>query len=146
MEQGNDLDIWKDASIDNGPPAVPSIDGPSNGKPNTEYDYAISSTDPESENVYYYVDWGDGSSESDLGPYSSGEIITKRHKWTGEEVYTIRVKAKDTNGLESDWSTFEMSTPVTRENPRTIGIQIIERILERFPLLREILYYISTIL
>jgi len=139
MEEEDDIDIWKDASIDNEPPAIPSVDGPSKGKPNTEYEYSISSSDPENENLYYYIDWGDGSSDSDLGPYSSDEDITKTHTWSEKEDYTIRVKAKDTNGLESDWGTFETSIPLTRNKQIIENTNIIERILDNFPIIRMIL-------
>ena len=105
-----------------------------------------SSTDPESENLYYHIEWGDGTSDSNLGPYSSGEVITKSHSWSGEEVYTIRVKAKDVNGLESDWGTFEISTPVTHDKTNVNRIQIIERILDYFPLLKQFLMYFLEIL
>jgi hypothetical protein len=44
----------------NQPPNAPNIDGPSNGKPNTEYTFTFVSTDPDGDAVMYNVDWGDG--------------------------------------------------------------------------------------
>jgi len=57
---------------ENLPPITPTIDGPARGKAGTEYDYDFHTIDPEGENVYYYIEWGDGSIEDWIGPYNSG--------------------------------------------------------------------------
>ncbi|GAH10053.1 unnamed protein product, partial [marine sediment metagenome] len=48
------------AQTSNYAPEAPIINGPSNGKPNTEYTFTFVSTDPEGDAVMYIVDWGDG--------------------------------------------------------------------------------------
>ncbi|RLF53387.1 MAG: hypothetical protein DRN24_01035, partial [Thermoplasmata archaeon] len=50
-------------------PAKPTITGPSKGKPNKEYSFTFKSTDPEGSNIYYYVDWGDGTYTDWDGPH-----------------------------------------------------------------------------
>ncbi|MCD6108537.1 MAG: hypothetical protein J7J89_03585, partial [Thermoplasmata archaeon] len=49
-------------------------------------------------------DWGDGTNSGWLGPYNSGETVEASHSWSEKGEYSIKVKAKDINGLESEWS------------------------------------------
>ena len=49
-------------------------------------------------------DWGDDTSSNWVGPYDSGVVGEASHVWTDAGEYDIRVKAKDINGSESDWS------------------------------------------
>ncbi len=67
--------------------------------------YKTNTGDEEEDQIYYWFDWGDGSNSNWIGPYDSGRIIDGvSHSWTDEGYYDIRVKAKDTNGAESEWS------------------------------------------
>jgi hypothetical protein len=89
----------------NGPPATPSTpDGPDNGATGVEYTFTTSTTDPEGEDVYYKFDWGDGTISSWFGPFASGATGEGSYIWTTAGVFEVRVKAKDVNGGESDWS------------------------------------------
>ena len=107
--------IWSDVLVvtitDNTPPSVPEITGPSEGKPGNAYLFNLLSSDAENQNIYYFVDWGDNTTTDWLGPYISGTMIHVTHTWTGEEVYTIKVKAKDSMDMESDWGTWTISLP-----------------------------------
>ncbi len=101
----------KREGISCGFPSNPEINGPSSGVANTDYYYTFSSVDPTSEDVYYYIEWGDGSIEEWIGPYKSGEEVTKTHSWSETGTFFIRAKAKDINDEESGWATFEVSMP-----------------------------------
>ena len=68
----------------NDPPTAPDIDGPTSGSVGTEYDYTFVSTDPEEDDIYYYVDWGDNTNTGWIGLYGSGEEITQSHTWNIE--------------------------------------------------------------
>jgi hypothetical protein len=83
-------------------PATPT--GETNGKINVEYTYTTSTTDLDGDQVYYWFDWGDDTNSGWVGPYDSGTTASAEHAWTAKETYEIKVKAKDTNGAESDWS------------------------------------------
>ena len=91
------------ASIGNAPAVPNRPDGPTNVKPNRKATYRTSTIDPNGDQVYYWWDWGDGTNSGWLGPYDSGEIVSASHKWSQGD-YMVKVKAKDTNGEESDWS------------------------------------------
>jgi len=114
---------------DNTPPNTPTIDGPAEGKAGVEYDYFISSIDPENNPVSIYIDWGDDTTSEWNQEYASGETAIISHNWEEEGTFTIGVKARDTLGEESDWGTLEVSMPVNQP----VQFPIISWLLERFP-------------
>ena len=119
-------------------PDKPSIDGPSSGKVGVEYTYTSVTTDPDENKVLYWFDWGDDSNSGWLGPYNSGEIASAFHTWTEEDDYEIKVKAKDIYGAESPWSD---PLPITMPKNKSVNpfLLFLERLIERFPILEQIL-------
>jgi len=121
-------------------PYIPIIEGPTNGNPGEEYSYVISTTDPDGDRVEYIIDWGDGKSTDWLGPYLSGEVICSNHTWIKKDTYTIRAKARDIYGVESEWGTLEVTIP--KNKPFNIAL-LIQKFLEKhpciFPILRQLL-------
>lgn len=97
------------------PPFPPSIDGPSTVKSDERYIYTFNTTDPEGHDIYYYVDWGDGYAPGWWGPYESGHPVKPDYSYPDRGTYVIRAKAKDEYGLESEWSTFELSVPKNKD-------------------------------
>jgi hypothetical protein len=69
-----------------------------------EYTFFISHVDPNENQWYLMVDWGDGTQTSWLGPYASGEAIPYTHYWIATGHYAVKVKIKDIYGHESEWS------------------------------------------
>ena len=93
-------------------PIAPTIHGPSNGAIDEEYEYTFTSKDPDGDDeLYYYIDWDDGTVEDWIGPYESGEIIQVKHTWENKGSYNIRAKTKDISGRESNWATLGFSMP-----------------------------------
>jgi len=122
------------------PPDKPEIIGPKNGKVGVEYKYNTSAvTDPEGDDIYFLFDWGDGTYSDWLGPFFSGEIGSATHKWTRQGIFQIRVKARDSYGLESPWS-----DPLTVTMPKDKAVQntLFLELLDCFPLLEKILLYL----
>jgi C1A family cysteine protease len=117
----------------NDPPNTPTINGPLNGKEGVEYDYNISAIDPDGDDIYYFIFWGDDSRLEDywIGPYSSGETVTVNHTWNDKSTFTISVKAKDEYDFKSAWATFEVS--MTKNKPFDHNFSIIDWLFERFP-------------
>jgi hypothetical protein len=88
----------------NNPPLQPTIpSGPTGGKINTDYLYATSTTDPESDALYYQWNWGSEMSDW-LGPYASGQVISTLHQWNQPGDYQVFVQAKDVKGAKSEFS------------------------------------------
>jgi outer membrane protein assembly factor BamB len=88
----------------NEPPSGGNISGPLYGRTMENYTFCVTGSDPEGEDVFYFWDWGDGTSSGWLGPYDSGEELCVSHSWTNEGIYSLRVKVKDGDGAESEWS------------------------------------------
>ncbi len=108
--------------------------------PNKDYDYEISTTDPDKDNVFYYIDWGDGTFEDWTGPYESGVNVTMTHFWPpATKLYEIQVKAKDIYGAESDWGKMYVFVLKSRPAANSLLIRFVVRIIERFPMFEKIL-------
>jgi hypothetical protein len=97
--------------IINKPPNAPTIDGPTGGKIDTEYNYIFRSVDLNDDDVFYYIKWGDGHVETWDGPHTSGEDINFTHTYSREGTFIIKAKAKDIFNEESEWSEFSVTIP-----------------------------------
>jgi hypothetical protein len=91
-------------SVNRAPDTPEKPSGPTEGKIRKTYKYESSTTDPDGDTLYYLFDWGDGTDSGWLGPYDSGDICKAFKKWRKKGTYSIRVKAKDINDAESEWS------------------------------------------
>ena len=111
------------------PPSIPTINGPANGNAGEEYDYLISSTEPDGDQVIYCIDWGDGSEEICIGPYTANEEVTITHSWSEEGTYTLKTKARDDYGAESDWATLEITMPRYKPQVRSVFLDFIESMI-----------------
>jgi len=121
-------------SVDPNAPEKPIINGSTNGKVRQLYEYTFTTTDPNDDDIFYYIEWGDGSSENWIGPNGSGKEIKVSHAWSKTGTYIIRAQAKDTNDLKSDWGTFEVTMP---RNKVAIN-SLVLRFLERFSMLERL--------
>lgn len=83
------------------PPEKPSIEGPGVGRVGVLYNFTISITNPEAEQFYFLINWGDQNITEWLGPYDSGEQALVSHVWKAAGMYSILVKAKNQYGEES---------------------------------------------
>jgi hypothetical protein len=94
----------------------PIIDGPKIGKPDKDYDYTFTTNDPENDDVWIQIDWGDGEVTDWMGPYESGETVTVSHRWTEENIYYIRARSKDFWD-ESHWSIEDYEVKIGNQPP-----------------------------
>ena len=122
----------------NSPPEKPTIEGPESGKTGTAYTYRFCSNDPDGDDIYYCVDWGDSAGEVCIGPLPSGTCLEESHTWTSDGTYTIKVKAQDTSQAESDYATLSVSMPKSKTIP-ILFEQILEKFFIQFPFLRILL-------
>ncbi len=115
------------------------INGPTYGTAGTSYTYTFNSVDPDSDDVYYYIDWGDGNVEIWDGPHTSGIDINIAHTYKKRGIFTIEVKAKDTFGAESDWSKMVVNMPKNKAINRPFQ-NFIQTNTNLFPILQKIIY------
>ena len=93
------------------PPAKPVLTGPTSGVINQAYNLSVVTTDPDGNDVYYFIKWGDSQVDEWVGPYNSGATAEITHQWNKKGTYTIMAKAKDIYGAESDWGTMNVVMP-----------------------------------
>jgi len=101
------LSVTVNASTNN-PPNKPSTPtGPAFLETNEIGTYSSSTTDPEDEQIQYMFDW-DANGSHEYSSWSSlinsGQTINMNKDWSSSGEYTIKVRAKDSSGLPSDWS------------------------------------------
>jgi PKD repeat protein len=121
------------------PPDKPTIKGPTKGRLGVWHEYSINATDPDSDYLHYYIDWGDGL-DNYIGPYLTVEIVNISHGWMRYEGnYTIRVKAIDETLRESEWSF--LNVQMTPKNRMSVN-SLFYWFLDRFPILQKMLLYL----
>lgn len=86
------------------PPGNLQVHGPSAGGNGITFNFTVNATDPEGDQIYYKWDWGDGNVTEWFGPFNSSQHMTKSYTWASDGNYSLRVKAKDIGGGESNWS------------------------------------------
>jgi hypothetical protein len=69
------------------------------------YNFSTSTIDTDGDRVFFWFDWGDDTNSGWVGPFDYGYPGSASHSWNKDGNYQIRVKAKDTFGSESEWST-----------------------------------------
>jgi len=118
--------------IGNHHPNIPDIDGPSSGGTGVDITFAFTATDPDGDDVYYDIDWGDGNSITDYGPYESGEEAQASHTWEVKGTYIIKARARDDFcGFYSSWSEYKFTAP--RDKPVFFNVNPLSRLFSRFP-------------
>ena len=130
--------ILQGTEVENNPPSPPTIDGPIRGNAGTSYTYKFNSVDPEDDDVSYYILWGDGYKEIWKGPFASGEDFEIDHTYANKGTFTIEAKAKDSNGVESGWSTFTVTMPRNKVMINPLFLRILEMFANGFLFLQNI--------
>ena len=118
--------------IDPENPNPPIITGPTEGQLNKRYTYEIMSEDPQCDNICYTVICSDLPVIYHSDFCESGYTLIFNHSWDDfyqkEPPYTIRAKATDCKGHESEWSLIEIS--ITRNI--NIQYQLSSKLLSMF--------------
>ncbi len=120
----------------NNPPNKPDISGPNKGKVGIEYNYTFVSTDPDGDDIWYHICWGDKEIIYIYGPYKSGEPIILSYNWTEKGTYSIQCKTRDIYDSESEWTYLEVTMPKSYNYNRWMVW------LTRFPLLNRLLSWL----
>ena len=124
----------------NNPPGVPDIDGPTNARAGEEYEYTFSAVDPDGDDVYYWILWGDNCPAVEwMGPYASGEEVTVSHIFQTPGDFTIGAKAKDIYDAEGNWGYLDVAMPKNKAMTNTFFLRFLQQFPNAFPVLRLLL-------
>ena len=129
------LEIGPEEGGENNPPTAPDIDGNRHCRVGETYLYEFVSTDPDGDDVYYEINWGDGTNKDWFGPFESGKIVSVTQTWRIMGNFTIWARAKDTEGLISDWGKLNVEVP----RNRIFTHIFIKLLFEQFPILTRLL-------
>ena len=100
----------------NAAPNTPTITGPTTGVTNTNYQFSISGTDSNGDQVRYNADWDNNGSVDDTTLYrDSGWVWQPSRSWSTAGTYTFRAHTQDVPGATSGWR----SHTITISNPST---------------------------
>ena len=126
-------------------PCAPIIVEDSSGDDKLECQCTFYSTDPDGDDLFYWIDWGDSNVELIQpldddekvvpwdGPYDSGYQLSLNHKYSQRGKYEITIISKDIYDLESP----ETKISVTISYFKAFNL-ILERILNLFPILEDL--------
>jgi len=91
-------------SYANCPPSTPQIRGATTGETGDELSFYVVSTDPDDDQIYYYLDMDDGNIIATLTPVDSGEEVELTYTFGTAGTYYLKAMAEDIHGAESDWT------------------------------------------
>jgi hypothetical protein len=124
---------FKTYGRDSIPPNAPVINGPKTARYNESQSYIITTNDPDGDDIYYQILWGDGTGDEWIGPFNSDELVTVNHTWEEQGLYIIAARAKDIYGYVGNWTEFEV------EIPRDRSFNFLNWLLNIFPMIKQIL-------
>ncbi len=131
----DDFNVYAFGILEPNAPTVPEIVGPKKCRPDVLYNFTFKSESPLGRDLFYWIEWADGSNSGWLGPFDSGVEITESHSWDTVGKYPIQARTKDINGLVSCWGVLEVTVPRNRAK----SYLWYQWFLERFPLLERLL-------
>jgi len=117
-------------------PNKPVITGSTKGKVGVDYTYNFTATDADQDQISFYIDWGDNTNSSWLGPYASGYVLAANHQWATKGSYVVKAKVKDEHGAESDWGALAITMPKSFDITNPFLHWLFERFPNAFPILR----------
>ena len=97
--------IGNGVAANEGPSAAAVDDGVTLGLDGVMHAFTSTVTDPDGNDVYYQWEIDGGQTTNWIGPYSSGETCTQEFSWDELGDKEVTVRAKDTWGYTTDWST-----------------------------------------
>jgi len=121
------------------PPEKPIINGPSNGNIGKNIEFTIKSSDPDGDDINYYIHWGCfGDEEEFIGTFKSGEEVKVDHRWFTKGDYNIVVYTQDNTGYKSDYEEFRLSMAKNRVYNSPL-LRFLENHQRLLPLLRNLI-------
>lgn len=126
----------------NDPPTMPVFDNPPKARVNTEYEFYLSSADPNYDQIYFQINYFDGTITDWIGPFGYNAHVKFTHVYTEEGGYQIAAKAKDDPNMDGDLSDGKESpqgnSHVTVYRSRSKYDMILFKIFDRVPLLKQL--------
>lgn len=94
----------------NNPPTATAPSGPSSGEIDQILTFSSTVTDPDDDQVYIQVSFGDGTTSEWMGSYPSGHTFNFSHSWDSAGIYCVKARGKDSQGNIGNWSSCKTVT------------------------------------
>jgi len=124
-------------------PYLKKISGTTSPNTGVDYKYSFTALDPNEDDIYYYIDWGDENVEEWIGPYASAEDVIFSHIWDESGSYSISAKVRNIKGYESNTVTLNLTAYKSKVINRSFLFQFIQNLLQQhpnlFPVIRQLL-------
>jgi len=127
-----------DLDANNNKPNNPTIKGKNKIRPGFKYTYTFSAIDPDGDEIYLYVDWGDGANTGWIGPYNSGEEVDLAHSWE-KGSYEIKANARDISCYNSEWVDFDIVSSKARFRQGYLIDYLFKMLILKFPILKNLI-------
>ena len=90
----------------NDAPYIIDMDGPTHGPIGINHSFIVELTDPEGDDIFFFVDWGDGNNSGWLGPFSDDTVeVEIVHQWSYLDSFPIRIETRDDIGAQHGYIT-----------------------------------------
>ena len=133
-------------------PSAPIIVDNLDVKRNLKCDCTFYSTDPDGDDIYYHIEWGDSKTDEIIsqdknryweGPFKSGEYVTLDHEYSSRGEYEITIVARDRHPPDVRLESPETIVPVQISHFKMFNAEtfdlLLEKILNLFPVLSDII-------
>jgi len=92
------------------PPGIPIVDGPTSGYTSESYEFSVVGYDPNNDQIQYGWDWNGDGNVDDWTDFEYSEFpVYIDHTWYDSGEYTIKVKSRDIDLMESDFVNYDFS-------------------------------------
>src|SRR5690606_1428818 len=129
------------------PPVIETqTGGPASTATGNPTEFQFTATDEAGNDVQVQADWGDGTLSDWSTLVLSGSPATLSHVWSLPGSFTVKARARDSQGFTSPWVEMQtvtvtgppvitFSTPPYLQNMSTSGMVIMAEVVENFPLI-----------
>jgi outer membrane protein assembly factor BamB len=128
------LHAFEVLNVENLPPEIPIVSGPSTGKQGVEHTFSVVSTDPDGDDVSFMFDLSGYYKWSEFVPSGNSYEITYKWEIPGEQ--NFKVRTQDIYGGMSNWEIHKIY--IEKSKDKSTNDMLLLRILERFPLLQKL--------
>jgi C1A family cysteine protease len=136
-EATESTNVWVQDS--NEQPEKPTIHGPNQGRIGLPYTFTFSSSDNDGNDLWYSVDWGDGTVIDWSGPYEQEDELAIDHSWNMIGKYSITVKVKDVFDNESEAESLSIYVKMPESRPAASICSLLLKLLAYFPILNSLI-------
>ncbi|MBN2465304.1 PKD domain-containing protein [candidate division WOR-3 bacterium] len=110
----------------NVPPGIPSTpSGPDTGYFHLTYEFSASAGDPNGDSVQLQFGWGDGDTSDWSRTVRESASVTMPHSWFQVGEYSVIARARDQEGLISEWSNVHIMVVIEDSTDLPPGIPLV---------------------